>query len=155
MIAASRNAEQALQVADADLVPLGELIRRTPGAPLISSIDDLRCDAFGTEEETEEFLAFVAESRRGARERRQQDVVPEVRKLDLLARLGQIDRRIGTGLLSTGTVSHAAHIVRFGAPSGGLASVTDHDPASELGGSPPGMGGPAAAGLADYPRWLS
>ena len=69
----SRNAEQALQVADADLVPLGELIRRTPGAHRIVSIDELRCDAFGTEDELEEFLAFVAEARR---EKRQQDVVP-------------------------------------------------------------------------------
>ena len=39
------------------------------------------------------------------------------------------------------TVSHATHIVRFGAPSGGLASVTDHDPASGMGGSLPGDNG--------------
>jgi hypothetical protein len=70
VIAASRNAEQALQAADADLVPLGELIRRTPGAHRIGSIGDLRCDAFDTEEELEEFLAFVAESRRGASRQR-------------------------------------------------------------------------------------
>ena len=63
MIATSRSADQA---ADAELVPLGELIRRTPGARRVGSIDELRCDVFDTEEELEEFLAFVTESRRGA-----------------------------------------------------------------------------------------
>ena len=48
---------------DADLVPLDELIRQTPGAHPIGSIGELRCDAFDTEEELEEFLAFVTESR--------------------------------------------------------------------------------------------
>ena len=51
----------------ADLVPFDELIRRTPGAHQIGSTDDLRCDAFDTEEEVGEFLAFVAESRHDAR----------------------------------------------------------------------------------------
>ena len=55
-----------MPAADADLVPLDELIRRTPGAHPIGSIDDLRCDAFDTEEEVREFLAFVVESRHGA-----------------------------------------------------------------------------------------
>ena len=81
----SSAAEEALQAAEADLLPLGELIRRTPGAHRIGSIDDLRCDAFDSEEELGEFLAFVAESRRGSCERRQQDVVPEALKLELLA----------------------------------------------------------------------
>jgi len=85
VIAASRSAEEALQAADADLVPMGELIRRTPGAHRIGSIGDLRCDAFDSEQELREFLAFVAESRRGASERWQQDVGPEARKLELLA----------------------------------------------------------------------
>jgi hypothetical protein len=67
VIAASGSADKAVQAADADLMPLGELIRRTPGAHRIGSIDDLRCDAFDTEEELEEFLPFVADSRRGAR----------------------------------------------------------------------------------------
>ena len=80
MIAASGNATQA---ANADLVPLGELIRRTPGAHRIGSIDDLCCDAFDTEEELEEFLAFVTESRQGARDRRQQEGVLESRKPEL------------------------------------------------------------------------
>jgi hypothetical protein len=40
---------------------------RTPGAHRIGSIDDFRCDAFDTEEELEEFLVFVAESRHGPR----------------------------------------------------------------------------------------
>ena len=74
-----------MQAAAAELVPFDELIRRTPGAHRIGSIDDLRCDAFDTEEELEEFLAFVAESRRGIRQRRQQDAVPEARKLELAA----------------------------------------------------------------------
>jgi len=59
VIAASRSGDKAVQAADADLVPLGELIRRTPGAHGIVSIDDLRCDAFDTEEELQEFLAIV------------------------------------------------------------------------------------------------
>jgi hypothetical protein len=46
-----------------DLVPLGQLIRQTPGAYPIESIDELRSDAFGTDEELDEFLACVAESR--------------------------------------------------------------------------------------------
>ena len=66
VVATNRTAEQALPVAAADLTPLCELVRRTPGAHPIGSIDDLRCDAFDTEEELQEFLAFVAESRRGA-----------------------------------------------------------------------------------------
>ena len=67
MVAASGGAEERLQAADADLVPFDELIRRTPGAHRIGSIDDLRCDAFDTEEEVGEFLAFVVASRHGAR----------------------------------------------------------------------------------------
>ena len=65
-VVTASSAGEKLQVADADLVPLGELIRRTPGAHRIGPIDDLRCDAFGTEEELDELPAFVAESRRGA-----------------------------------------------------------------------------------------
>ncbi len=56
------------------MVPLGEPIRRTPGAHRSCSIDDLRCDAFGTEAELAEFLAFVAESLHGARENEQQNI---------------------------------------------------------------------------------
>ena len=41
---------------DDDLLPLGEVIRKTPGAHPISSIDELRSEAFGTETELEEFL---------------------------------------------------------------------------------------------------
>ena len=66
-------------------MPLGDLIRRTPGAHRIGSIDDLRCDAFATEAELEELLAFVAVSRYGARESGQQEVVPVSRKPELLA----------------------------------------------------------------------
>jgi len=63
MVATSNSAEHQSPSADADLVPLNELIRRTPGAHPIGVIDDLRCNAFDTVEELEEFLAFVAESR--------------------------------------------------------------------------------------------
>jgi hypothetical protein len=78
VVARSDGAEERLQAADVDLVPLDELIRRAPGARRISSIDDLRCGAFDTEEELEEFLAFVSESRHGAGGSRRQDVVPSV-----------------------------------------------------------------------------
>ena len=47
-----------------DLVPLDQLIRETPGAHPITSIDELRSDAFDTDEELDEFLAFVTKSRR-------------------------------------------------------------------------------------------
>jgi hypothetical protein len=63
VVATSSSAENPRQVPDADLVPLDELIRQTPGAHPIGSIDELRCDAFDTEDELEEFLAFVTESR--------------------------------------------------------------------------------------------
>jgi len=46
-----------------DLVPLDQLIRDTPGAHPITSIDELRNDAFETDEELDAFLAFVIESR--------------------------------------------------------------------------------------------
>ena len=63
VVATSSSAENPRQVPDADLVPLDELIRQTPGAHPIGSVDELRCDAFDTEDELEEFLAFVTESR--------------------------------------------------------------------------------------------
>jgi hypothetical protein len=63
VIAASTNAEHPRQPGTDDLVPLDELIRDTPGAHPISSVDELRCDAFETDEELDAFLAFVAESR--------------------------------------------------------------------------------------------
>lgn len=63
MVPASANAEYRHHRDDEDLIPLDELIRQTPGAHPIGSIDELRCDAFETDEELEEFLAFVAESR--------------------------------------------------------------------------------------------
>lgn len=63
MVTTSSSAEYPRQAADADLLPLDELIRQTPGAHPIRSIDELRCDAFDSEEELEEFLAFVTQSR--------------------------------------------------------------------------------------------
>ena len=49
---------------DDDLLSLGELLWKAPGAHPISSLDELRSEAFGTDAELEEFLAFVAASRR-------------------------------------------------------------------------------------------
>lgn len=63
MSAMSTNAEHPRQPASEDLIPLEELIRRTAGAHPIASVDELRCDAFETDEELDEFLAFVTESR--------------------------------------------------------------------------------------------
>ena len=63
VVATSSSAEFPRQAADDDLVPLEELIRQTPGAHPIASIDELRCDAFETDEEIDEFLAFVTASR--------------------------------------------------------------------------------------------
>ena len=59
----STSAEQPQRAGSDDLLPLDELIRETPGAHPISSIDELRCDAFETDEELDEFLAFVTASR--------------------------------------------------------------------------------------------
>ena len=47
-----------------DLLPLDELIRKTSGAHPISSLDELRSEAFGADAELEKFLAFVPASRR-------------------------------------------------------------------------------------------
>ena len=63
VIATSTSAEHPQQPDGEDLVPLEELIRQTPGAHPIRSMDELRCDAFETDEELDEFLAFVTESR--------------------------------------------------------------------------------------------
>jgi hypothetical protein len=59
----STSAERPEHAQAADLTPLEELIRQTPGAHPIGSVDELRCDAFGSDEELDEFLAFVTESR--------------------------------------------------------------------------------------------
>lgn len=59
----STNAEHTPHPAHDDLVPLAELIRKTPDAHPITSIDKLRNDAFGSDEELDEFLAFVSQSR--------------------------------------------------------------------------------------------
>jgi hypothetical protein len=63
VIATSTRAEHPQQPDGEDLVPLEELIRQTPGAHPIGSVDELRCDAFETDEELDEFLAFITESR--------------------------------------------------------------------------------------------
>lgn len=60
----STGAEQPHLAVDDGLTPLEELIRQTPGAHPIGSADELRSDAFGSDEELDEFLAFVAASRR-------------------------------------------------------------------------------------------
>jgi hypothetical protein len=63
VIAATTNTGHSLRPGDQGLVPLAELIRQTAGARPISSVDDLRCDAFETGEELDEFLTFIAGSR--------------------------------------------------------------------------------------------
>jgi hypothetical protein len=63
VIAATANTGHWLHPGDQGLVPLEELIGQTAGARPISSVDDLRCDAFETGEELDAFLAFVADSR--------------------------------------------------------------------------------------------
>jgi hypothetical protein len=59
----STGAEHPRRTDGDDLVPLDELIRRIPGAHPIASVDELRSAAFETDEELDEFLAFVTESR--------------------------------------------------------------------------------------------
>jgi hypothetical protein len=59
----STSAEHQRQAGGEDLVPIEELIRRTPGAHAIGSVDELRSDAFQSDEELDQFLAFVTESR--------------------------------------------------------------------------------------------
>ncbi len=63
VIPVSTSAEHPRYPADSDLTPLEELIRQTPGAHPIRSADELRSDAFETDEELDEFLAFLAEAR--------------------------------------------------------------------------------------------
>ena len=63
VVVTSTSAEHRREPAGADLMPLDELIRRTPGAHPIKSIDELRSDAFETDRELDEFLAFVIGSR--------------------------------------------------------------------------------------------
>lgn len=63
VIPTSTSAEQPHYAADGSLMPLEELIRQTPGAHPIRSADELRSDAFETDEELDEFLAFLADSR--------------------------------------------------------------------------------------------
>ena len=59
----STSAEYPRHAHDAVLPPLAELIERTPGAHPVGSVDELVSEAFGTSEELDEFLAFVAQSR--------------------------------------------------------------------------------------------
>jgi hypothetical protein len=59
----STGAEHSLHVPADSLTPLEDLIRQTPGAHPIGSADELRCDAFDSDEELDEFLAFVAAQR--------------------------------------------------------------------------------------------
>jgi hypothetical protein len=63
VIPISASAEHPQQRVTEDLVPLEELIRQAPGAHPITSVDELRCEAFETDRELDEFLAFVTTSR--------------------------------------------------------------------------------------------
>ena len=62
-VSATSTSAEDQQPGGEDLVPLEELIRQTPGAHSIESVDELRCDAFDTDQELDEFLAFVTASR--------------------------------------------------------------------------------------------
>ena len=62
-VATSTSADYRHDRGGEDLIPLEELIRQTPGAHPIGSAEELRCDAFETDQELQEFLAFVSESR--------------------------------------------------------------------------------------------
>jgi hypothetical protein len=63
VVATSASPEYQRHLASEDLVPLDELIAQTAGAHPIGSIDELRCDVFDTDDELDEFLASVTESR--------------------------------------------------------------------------------------------
>lgn len=63
MVATSTSAADIPHPDHDDLVPLTELIRQTPGAHPITSIEELRNDAFDSDDELDEFLTFVTESR--------------------------------------------------------------------------------------------
>jgi hypothetical protein len=63
VVPTSTSAEHPKHDWSDDLTPLDELIRQTPGAHPIGSVDELRCDAFESDEELDEFLDFVTESR--------------------------------------------------------------------------------------------
>jgi hypothetical protein len=63
VIVMSSSAEHPQRRGSEDLVPLEELVQDTPGAHPMISVDELRSDAFETDEELDEFLAFVAASR--------------------------------------------------------------------------------------------
>jgi hypothetical protein len=63
VVATSTSADYRHDRGGEDLIPLEELIRQTPGAHPIGSAEELRCDAFETDQELQEFLAFVSESR--------------------------------------------------------------------------------------------
>lgn len=63
MVTTSTSAEHPRYPAGSDLTPLDELIRQTPGAHPIRSADELRSEAFESDEELDEFLAFLAEAR--------------------------------------------------------------------------------------------
>ena len=67
VVTTSSSAEDSSDPRHGDLAPLEELIRQTPGAHPIKSMDELRSDAFEIDEELDEFLAFVTESRRWSR----------------------------------------------------------------------------------------
>jgi hypothetical protein len=63
VIAMSSSAEHPQRRGCDDLGSLEELVRDTPGAHPIDSVDELRSEAFETDEELDEFLAFVAAAR--------------------------------------------------------------------------------------------
>jgi hypothetical protein len=64
VVLVSNGAGHPYGLGSGDLPSLAELIRQTPGAHPIGSVDELRCDVFDDDQEFDDFLAFVAASRR-------------------------------------------------------------------------------------------
>jgi hypothetical protein len=63
MVTLSTSAGHPHGLGSDDLPSLAELIRQTPGAHPIGSINELRCDVFEDDQELDDFLAFVTASR--------------------------------------------------------------------------------------------
>jgi hypothetical protein len=64
VVSVSTSAGDSYGLGSGDLPSLAELIQQTPGAHPIGSVDELQCDVFEDDQELDDFLAFVAVSRR-------------------------------------------------------------------------------------------
>jgi hypothetical protein len=63
VVSVSASAGHPYGLGREDLPSLAELIGQAPGAHPIGSVDELRCDVFGDDQELDDFLAFVTASR--------------------------------------------------------------------------------------------